>query len=390
MNGRANRPWLLAVSPRSLGQRVRFWRIARGWSQTRLASEASKAASIEGGLTKSFLSLVESDQTSPSVKSLHGLATALGVTMDHLVTGEKGRKRQTPPVDRSLLRLAEEAYDRREAIGKKKRVVALAVLLVMLTPTFSYGASSLSGPASWGALVGALASEGVSAMIPPWASRQEATPTPQEPPPTLSQRPETEQTAWVPGTVSEAPATAQPTFPKASTLTYNLGLDAGSLWRSARIGFALQGEQAISGAFGLQENIATGDTARAWTLRTDRAPWGFSFATEFAPLTQATTYGVSHRIGDDNLFLFSEARRTITLPSVTLAQQSSDVWTYSLGVGGIPVAGASLAVALQHTGGFVVAVQGQDGWNISGEFALNGGPPVVHLTYGGAFTWWKP
>ncbi len=107
MNGRATRSWLLLEETRTVGRRIRFWRIARNWSQARLVSEASEMAGIEPALSKSFLSLLEADRTQPSVRSLHGIALALGVTLDYLVTGEAGRKRQTPRIDlRPLMRRA--------------------------------------------------------------------------------------------------------------------------------------------------------------------------------------------------------------------------------------------------------------------------------------------
>jgi hypothetical protein len=171
-------------------------------------------------------------------------------------------------------------------------------------------------------------------------------------------------------------------------LSYGLGLDVGSLWRGAHIGFALQGpDQVFSGAFGLQQNILTGDTGRSWSLGLERAPYGFSFASEVALLTETTTYGVSRLIGGDSLFLFTQAKRTIALPSIT--QQASDSWTYSVGLGGIPVAGANLSVAAQHTGGFVITMQSQDGWQVSGEFPSGGGAPIVHLSLGGQFVMWN-
>ncbi len=63
-----------------LGARVRERRSFHGLTLEALAKKA--------GLTKGFLSLVENGKTAPGGRSLQGIAKALGVTTDWLLTGE--------------------------------------------------------------------------------------------------------------------------------------------------------------------------------------------------------------------------------------------------------------------------------------------------------------
>lgn len=61
----ANKMWLLLEEPVTMGDRIRFWRIAQGLVQQDLAERAGKAAGWKDGLSKTFLSLLESGRTRP-------------------------------------------------------------------------------------------------------------------------------------------------------------------------------------------------------------------------------------------------------------------------------------------------------------------------------------
>lgn len=63
----------------AVGERIRLRRIHLGWTQERLASEA--------GVSKGFLSDVESGKRNVGAETLLSLATALGVSMDYLMKG---------------------------------------------------------------------------------------------------------------------------------------------------------------------------------------------------------------------------------------------------------------------------------------------------------------
>lgn len=63
-----------------LGARVRE---RRAFHKLTLEALAKKS-----GLTKGYLSLVENGKTEPGARSLGGIAKALGVTADWLLTGE--------------------------------------------------------------------------------------------------------------------------------------------------------------------------------------------------------------------------------------------------------------------------------------------------------------
>lgn len=93
----STKAWLLLEEPRTMGQRIRWLRIAAGWTQTELAAMSAEAADYDEGLTKSFLSLLEADRTHASVRTLAAVAASLGATMDWLYTGRVPR-RSKPPV----------------------------------------------------------------------------------------------------------------------------------------------------------------------------------------------------------------------------------------------------------------------------------------------------
>ncbi len=64
----------------SIGQRLRRLRIERGLSQRELSS---------AGVSYAYISRIEADARTPSVKALRQLATKLGVTVEHLETGKR-------------------------------------------------------------------------------------------------------------------------------------------------------------------------------------------------------------------------------------------------------------------------------------------------------------
>jgi transcriptional regulator with XRE-family HTH domain len=77
-----------------------------------LAEKAGRLAGYKEGLTKSFVSLLESDHTKPSVASLAAIAHVLDVSLDYLVTGQ-GRRRATPPIKVSVQKKAAHVEERR-------------------------------------------------------------------------------------------------------------------------------------------------------------------------------------------------------------------------------------------------------------------------------------
>lgn len=90
-DGKASKVWLLLVEPKTMGQRIRFLRIAQGMTQTDLARRAAALARWDG-LSKSFISLLEAGRTQPSVRTLAAVAEALGASMDWLWTGRPARR----------------------------------------------------------------------------------------------------------------------------------------------------------------------------------------------------------------------------------------------------------------------------------------------------------
>ncbi len=69
-----------AAELKTFGQRVRFHRITAGLTQQDLAGK--------GGWSKSFVSLMESNRTSPSVPTVQQLAEIFDITLDWLVAGK--------------------------------------------------------------------------------------------------------------------------------------------------------------------------------------------------------------------------------------------------------------------------------------------------------------
>jgi transcriptional regulator with XRE-family HTH domain len=74
---------LKEIDPAELGQRLRSARIAKGWTQTELAS---------GDVSVGYISRIESGQRRPNASVLNDLAVRLGVPVDHLLRGVSGRE----------------------------------------------------------------------------------------------------------------------------------------------------------------------------------------------------------------------------------------------------------------------------------------------------------
>jgi transcriptional regulator with XRE-family HTH domain len=66
-----------------VGERIKERRAQLGWTQEQLAKES--------GLSKGFISDLEAGKRSVGADSLLAIATALGVSMDHLMKGELSR-----------------------------------------------------------------------------------------------------------------------------------------------------------------------------------------------------------------------------------------------------------------------------------------------------------
>lgn len=77
-----------ALKPESLGDRVRRLRRERSWTQDQLAAAA--------GVSKSFVSEVESGASQPRGPVLVRIATALKSSLDYLLTGRE-RPAPSPP-----------------------------------------------------------------------------------------------------------------------------------------------------------------------------------------------------------------------------------------------------------------------------------------------------
>ncbi len=83
------------------GERVRRLRIERGWTQEQLARQAD--------LSKSAISEAESAATQPRGQNLVRIASALGASIDFLLTGQERSQLPAPPVINVPSELAEMA-----------------------------------------------------------------------------------------------------------------------------------------------------------------------------------------------------------------------------------------------------------------------------------------
>jgi len=74
------------------GDRIKEARDSRGWTQDQLATKAQ--------MSKGFLSDVENNKRSVSAEYVLKIANALGVSLDYLMRGEKGREeRERQPIE---------------------------------------------------------------------------------------------------------------------------------------------------------------------------------------------------------------------------------------------------------------------------------------------------
>jgi y4mF family transcriptional regulator len=86
----------------AIGERIRERRTKLGWTQEQLAQTA--------GISKSFLSELESGKRSVSADKLLDLAQALGVSLDYLMTGQGNEpKHGEVHIPASLAKFAAEA-----------------------------------------------------------------------------------------------------------------------------------------------------------------------------------------------------------------------------------------------------------------------------------------
>lgn len=81
-----------------LGEQLRAARLARQWSQEKLAEEA--------GISRNYVSLLELDQKSPTVDTLLAVCGALGVSAAEIlaVVERSGRGRRRRSTSRRLTR----------------------------------------------------------------------------------------------------------------------------------------------------------------------------------------------------------------------------------------------------------------------------------------------
>ena len=71
----------------SVGERIRNRRLELGWTQERLA----ESAQISGG----FLSDLETGKRNVGAENLLGIAKALGLTLDYLMTGDESKPKSS-------------------------------------------------------------------------------------------------------------------------------------------------------------------------------------------------------------------------------------------------------------------------------------------------------
>ena len=68
----------------AIGERIRLWRVERGWSLEILAAQA--------GVSRSMLSAVERGAKVPTIVVLHRIANGLGTNMTHLLGEERSER----------------------------------------------------------------------------------------------------------------------------------------------------------------------------------------------------------------------------------------------------------------------------------------------------------
>lgn len=88
----------------TIGARIKYLRDARGWTQERLAEEAS--------VSKSFISELENDRRNTSSEKLLEIATVLGASLDFIMKGEGVTQKGGPPTPVTIpLELSEAAEE---------------------------------------------------------------------------------------------------------------------------------------------------------------------------------------------------------------------------------------------------------------------------------------
>jgi transcriptional regulator with XRE-family HTH domain len=112
------------ISPPDIGPRLRALRKRRGLSLRALAEL--------GGLSANTISLVERGKTSPSVATLHRLATALGVSMTFFFEEDEQRDVVFVKADRRARTRSDSVT--MENLGSGLRDQAMEPLLVTLQP----------------------------------------------------------------------------------------------------------------------------------------------------------------------------------------------------------------------------------------------------------------
>lgn len=102
------------LSTETLGMRIRRLRKAKGLTQRDLAT-----AEIDG----SYVSLIEAGKRTPTNRTLEGLATRLGVSVDYLLTGIEDERRRQDEIDLGTAELLLAEGRASEAIHLFRRLV---------------------------------------------------------------------------------------------------------------------------------------------------------------------------------------------------------------------------------------------------------------------------
>ncbi|WP_261344971.1 helix-turn-helix domain-containing protein [Roseiconus nitratireducens] len=105
----------------SVGDRIRERRLELGWTQDHLCTKT--------GLSKSFLSELEGGKRSVSASNLLSIASALGVSLDYLMTGKASEEAPVQvPIPASLAKFAaDEGLSFRQTLmllDMQKQIVA--------------------------------------------------------------------------------------------------------------------------------------------------------------------------------------------------------------------------------------------------------------------------
>lgn len=109
---------LKEIDPVELGQRLRSARVAKGWTQTEMAS---------GEVSVGYVSRIESGQRRPNPHVLDDLALRLGVPVDHLLRGVSGREYDEIKLTLDFAELSLETGDCVEAEARAREALDRAV-----------------------------------------------------------------------------------------------------------------------------------------------------------------------------------------------------------------------------------------------------------------------